>query len=55
MEASVRGRDIVKQLLTFSRKTEQEKKPLRLSGIVNETVTLVRATTPSTIESGSRP
>ena len=30
MEAGIRGRDLVKQMLTFSRKTEQEKKPLRL-------------------------
>ncbi len=49
MEASIRGRDLVKQMLTFSRKTGQEKKPLRVSGIVKETVKLIRATTPSTI------
>ncbi len=49
MEASLRGRDLVRQMLTFSRKAEQEKKPLRLSPIVNETVRLVRATTPTTI------
>ena len=30
MEASIRGRELVRQMLTFSRKTEQEKKPLRL-------------------------
>jgi PAS domain S-box-containing protein len=49
MEASIRGRDLVKQMLTFSRKTEQERKSLHLSSIVNETVRLVRATTPTTI------
>ena len=28
MEAAIRGRELVRQMLTFSRKTEQEKKPL---------------------------
>jgi CheY-like chemotaxis protein len=49
LEAGIRGRDLVRQMLTFSRKTEQEKKPLRLSSIVKETVKLIRATTPTTI------
>ena len=49
MESSLRGRDLVRQMLTFSRKTEQEKKPLSLSSIVKETVDLIRATTPTTI------
>jgi PAS domain S-box-containing protein len=49
MEASIRGRELVQQMLTFSRKTEQEKKPLRVSSIVKETVKLIRATTPATI------
>ena len=30
MEAALRGRELVRQMLTFSRKTEQEKKPLQL-------------------------
>jgi PAS domain S-box-containing protein len=49
MEAGIRGRELVRQMLTFSRKTEQEKKPLPVSSIVKETVKLLRATTPSTI------
>jgi PAS domain S-box-containing protein len=49
MEASLRGRELVRQMLTFSRKTEQEKKPLRLSSIVKETARLIRAATPTTI------
>ena len=49
LEASLRGRELVKQMLTFSRKTEQEKKPLQLSSIVKETVRLIRASTPTTI------
>ena len=46
---AIRGRELVQQMLAFSRKTEQEKKPLRLSSIVKETVKLIRATTPTTI------
>jgi PAS domain S-box-containing protein len=49
MESSLRGRDLVRQMLTYARKAEQEKQPLSLSGIVKETVKLVRATTPTTI------
>ena len=49
MESSLRGRDLVRQMLTFSRKAEQEKKPLSLSSIVKETAKLIRATTPTTI------
>ncbi len=43
MEAGIRGRELVRQMLTFSRKGEQEKRPVRLSGIVKETVKLIRA------------
>jgi signal transduction histidine kinase/CheY-like chemotaxis protein len=49
MEASLRGRDLVRQMLTYARKAEQEKKPLRLSSIVTETVEFLRASIPSTI------
>ncbi len=50
MESSLRGRDLVRQMLTYSRKDRQEKKPLSLSNIVKETVKLIRATTPTTID-----
>jgi CheY-like chemotaxis protein len=49
MEAAIRGRELVRQMLTFSRKTEHEKKPVRLSGIVRESVRLLRAAVPSSI------
>jgi len=49
MEASIRGRELVQQMLAFSRKTEQVKKPLAVSSIVRETVKLIRASTPTTI------
>ena len=49
IEAGIRGRELVRQMLTFARKVEQEKKPLPLSSMVKETVKFIRATTPSTI------
>ena len=45
----MRGRDLVKRLLTFSRKSEEEKKPLQLSSVIKETVKLLRASIPTTI------
>ena len=49
LEAGIRGRELVRQMLTFSRKTEQERKPLQLSGIVEETTTFLRASIPTTV------
>ncbi len=49
IEAGIRGRELVRQMLTFSRETDQEKKPLRLGDVVRETAGLIRAATPSTI------
>jgi PAS domain S-box-containing protein len=49
LEAGLRGRELVKHMLTFSRRAELEKKPLRMSGIVKESVKLLRASVPTTI------
>ena len=49
LEAGLRGRELIKQLLTFSRKTEQNKKLLQLGGIVREAVELLRASIPTSI------
>lgn len=48
VEAGIRGRDIVKQMLAFSRQAE-EKKPILLSTVVRESMKLLRAAIPSTI------
>ena len=48
--AGMRGRDLVRQILTFSRQGEQTKQPLRLGGVVRETLRLLRASLPRTIE-----
>lgn len=49
LEAGIRGRELVKHILTFARQAEQEKKPLRISSIVKESVKLLRASIPTTI------
>ena len=49
MDAGLRGRELIRQMLTFSRQTEQEKKPLQLSTIVKETARFLRASIPATI------
>ncbi|NOY36656.1 MAG: response regulator [Chlorobi bacterium] len=48
--AAQRAKDLVKQILTFSRQVDVEKKPLRLDQIINEVLNLVRASLPRTIE-----
>ena len=48
-QAGVRARELIKQMMTFSRKAEQEKKPLQLSGVVREAMRLLRASIPTTI------
>ena len=50
LAAGMRGRDLVKQILAFSRKAEQEKQPLKLAAVVREALMLLRATLPSTID-----
>ena len=49
-KAGMRARGLVRQILTFSRKTEHERKPLPLTPLVNETFKLLRASLPTTIE-----
>lgn len=44
-----RAADLVKQILTFSRKTDSEKQPLRPHLIVKEALKMLRATLPTTI------
>ncbi len=43
-KAAIRGKELVQQILSFSRQIEQERKPLLLHHIVNEIVKLLRAT-----------
>ena len=50
LKASERARDLVKQILTFSRQSEYELKPIKVSVIVQEALKLLRASLPTTIE-----
>ncbi len=45
-----RAADLVQQILTFSRKAIQEKKPIHIVPLVKETLKLLRSTLPSSIE-----
>ncbi len=49
LDATERARDLVNQILTFCRRSEQEKKPILLAPIVKEVCKFLRASTPSTI------
>jgi PAS domain S-box-containing protein len=48
-QAALRGRDLVKQILTFSRRTTLEKKPLALRKVVEEALKLLRPALAPTI------
>ena len=49
LKSGIRGRELVRQILSFSRKGEYERSPLSLSPIIKETATLLRASIPTTI------
>ncbi len=50
VDASLRARDLVGQMLTFSRKTEHEKKPIKIESHIKEIIKFLRASLPSSIE-----
>jgi PAS domain S-box-containing protein len=50
LKATDRAVSLVKQILTFSRKTEQETKPVMPKIVIKEALKLLRASLPSTIE-----
>jgi PAS domain S-box-containing protein len=50
LQAAFRARDLVNQILIFSRRQEQERRPLQLGPIVAEAMKLIRASLPRTIE-----
>jgi PAS domain S-box-containing protein len=49
LQASERARDLIQQILTFSRRGEQEVKPIGIGTIVKEVLKLLRASLPATI------
>ena len=50
LKAAFRARDLVRQILAFSRKTHHEIIPLHLTPLIKETAKLLKATLPSNIE-----
>jgi PAS domain S-box-containing protein len=52
--SSQRARDLVRQILTFSRKNETERLPQRLQPVVTEALKLLRSTLPPMVELRSR-
>jgi PAS domain S-box-containing protein len=50
MAASHRAKDMVQQILAFSRKEEKDKKPVKLNEIMRESLTFLQRSLPSTIE-----
>ncbi len=50
LKAAVRARELVKQILTFSRQREPDRKQINIGPILDEAVNLLRASLPATIE-----
>ena len=50
LKAAKRAKELVKQILAFSRRTDQEKMPFQLELIVKEALKVLRPSLPSTIE-----
>jgi PAS domain S-box-containing protein len=48
--ASLRARDVVRQLLSFARKTNLKKKPVNIASIIEESLRLLRSSIPTSIE-----
>jgi PAS domain S-box-containing protein len=57
LKAAERGRDLVKQIITFSRQKERERKPVKVGPIVEESLRFLRASLPRSVEirTGIRP
>ena len=50
LKAGMRGRDLVRQILAFTKKTRTEKRPFSLAPLIRETHALLRASIPATVE-----
>jgi PAS domain S-box-containing protein len=50
LQATHRAKELVGQILTFSRQEKEEARPLRVTTIVKEVIKLIRASLPATIE-----
>jgi signal transduction histidine kinase/ActR/RegA family two-component response regulator len=50
LKAANRAKDLVQQILTFSRQSDQERKPIKVQHIITEALKLLRASIPASIE-----
>ncbi|MGZ7065698.1 MAG: hybrid sensor histidine kinase/response regulator, partial [Candidatus Aminicenantales bacterium] len=50
LEAARRGKDMVRQIIAFSQQKEQERKPIAISPIINESMKFLRISLPKNIE-----
>jgi PAS domain S-box-containing protein len=50
LKSSMRAKELVKQILAFSRKTAHERSPISLTPLIRETVQLLKASIPATIQ-----
>jgi PAS domain S-box-containing protein len=50
LSAGNRAKDLVKQILTFSRQADQKQKPIQVKPLVEEALRMLRASIPSTVE-----
>ena len=48
--ASLRAKDVVRQLLTFARRSDTQQKPLDIAAVVQASIKLIRSTIPTNIE-----
>ncbi len=50
LKAGNRAKELVKQILTFSRQSEQDFKPLKIQFVIKEALKLLRSSIPTTVE-----
>jgi len=50
LSAGKRAKDLIKQILAFSRQSEEERKPIQISRTVKEVLQFIRASLPATID-----
>jgi len=50
LKAAERGRDLVKQIIAFSRQKETEKKPSKVTPVLKEALKFLRASLPTTVQ-----
>jgi PAS domain S-box-containing protein len=50
LDAAKRGKDLVNQIITYSRQKEQERKPVKISPIIKEAIKFLRSSLPKSIE-----